>query len=301
MDIKTLKEISNTLQELGFRKNDALQIVGTINRENPELLPDILKGDFSHVQKIAEQLKICSPVTLIKNTGEQKTPPGVRKSERTCSKIPTVQGEIIPQKIAGEIVPKIDGEIITDSLPNDIEELLTEWLHDTATKHHIDLDKCSNIQWRSICLEIGQHIQKTRILEDIERERTHGGKLYHPDKILQLVSIWERLTGFYKHIPLAGDFIAFSGVSESWYRGNNGNSELTSTRAGIVQKVRGIEEKALAAALTDSRENPTGRIYYTKARLGWRETTEIIHTSAKETQQAASLPVFDGVGGLLDG
>lgn len=199
-----------------------------------------------------------------------------------------------------ETIPTVDGDILPadgSALPAGFSDMVTGWLQDYAIQYNIDLEKCAAIQWRSLCLSIGEKIQASGVLRDHAREKSHGGKIYNPFAVAALVPIWEKLTGYYKHIPLAVDFCAFSGVSHEWFYDTRG--VLTSGRVEIAKKVRMIEESALSASLCDSRENPTGRIYYTKARLGWREVSEIVHTSAKETHAGGALPVFDSSGGFL--
>lgn len=200
-----------------------------------------------------------------------------------------------------ETIPTVDGDILPaddpGGLPVGFSDMVTGWLQDYAIQYNIDLEKCAAIQWRSLCLSIGEKIQASGVLRDHAREKTHGGKIYNPFAVAALVPIWEKLTGYYKHIPLVVDFVAFAGVSHEWFYDTRG--VLTSGRVEIAKKVRMIEEAALSASLCDSRENPTGRIYYTKARLGWREVSEIVHTSAKETHAGGALPVFDSSGGFL--
>ena len=210
-------------------------------------------------------------------------------------------------KITGESalsVEKIDGEIIapgvsSDDLPETLPDDIESWLSDFSNRYNIELVKASGQQWRSACIYVGQHIQKSKILEDRERERSHGGKIYNPERVAALLPLWEYITGLYKHIPLASDFIAFSGVSRQWFHDYDGRG-LTSASVQIVKRAREIEESGLSAGLVDGRENPTGRIYYSKARLGWKETTEIVHVSAAAASAAPSLPVFDGSGGFLE-
>jgi hypothetical protein len=202
--------------------------------------------------------------------------------------IETITGEIIPP---GASAP----DYLPETLPDDIES----WLSDFSNRYNIELVKASGQQWRSACIYVGQRIQKSKILEDIERERSHGGKIYNPERVAALLPLWEYVTGLYKHIPLASDFIAFSGVSREWFYDSQGQG-LTSSRLDIAKKARAIEESGLSAGLVDGRENPTGRIYYSKARLGWKETTEIVHISAAAVSAAPSLPVFDGSSGFLE-
>ena len=199
-------------------------------------------------------------------------------------------------------IPTIDGDILpADDLPPGFSETVAGWLEDFKQKYNFDdLSKIAGLQWRALCLYVGERIKASKILYDTERLRTHGGSIiYKPEKVAALLPIWEALTALYKHIPLASDFVAFAGVSSSWFYDNNGNSALTSGRVQIAKKARDIEERALAASLCDSRENPTGRIYYTKARLGWQETTTIQHISAAAAPAVAALPILGDNGAFL--
>jgi hypothetical protein len=54
-----------------------------------------------------------------------------------------------------------------------------------------------------------------------------------------------------------------------------------------------IENAAISVGVTDSRENPTGRIFYAKARLGWRENDTIQQIDDNNGSNKNALPVFD--------
>ena len=199
-----------------------------------------------------------------------------------------VQGDILPPE---NIVSSDPSDLLPPSINDDIKE----WLLEYAQEFNLDLSNCSNLQWRAACIYVGRKLQASGILFDMEKLRQRGGtKYYKPEVIAALVPVWEWFSTVYKHIPLACDFISFTGVSREWFY-DSGKRQLTSTRVDLLQKVRAIEEGALSAALVDHRENPTGRIYYTKARLGWQETTTIQHVSASSSAPApVSLPMFNG-------
>ena len=123
------------------------------------------------------------------------------------------------------------------------------------------------------------------------RESVGGCRVYDAEKVLKLLDIFQALSAIYKHIPLHTDFISFSGVSKEWFYDYEGRG-LTSTGASIVKKALDIEQSAMSAGLTDSRENPTGRIFYAKARLGWRETDNIQPIPTGNAGNAYQLPDF---------
>lgn len=312
-------------KEYNINQSDACRVVGSFHCDLAEI-EKILSGDLSSVPAAAASVGVHnSPVTVsndINNNASNIKPVKRSKSKsaiihnkddiKADSKPVTASNNIIGSHsaagasdvIQAEIIPannipNIDGDILpADGLPLGFSETVRGWLHDYASQYNIDLEKCASIQWRSLCLCIGKKIQASGVLRDHIREKTHGGKLYNPDAVAALVDIWEAITGLYKHIPLVVDFLAFSGVSRQWFADYQARG-LTSSRVNLAKKVRDIEEAALSAALCDSRENPTGRIYYSKARLGWQENTIITHVSAAAAPAVSTLPVFDGSAGLL--
>lgn len=298
VNIPQLKQAQKKIMNVyGISAENAARVIGSYHTDEQKIMA-ILAGDFSTVPAAAASVNVSLGYIKgdqdIKQDHKSVHPDKIR----TATPKTTGSGLTALSKSDTDIIPTVNGEIIDNNeLPPDYYETIKEWLEEIKVSENIeDFSKLANIQWRAVCLSIGDKIQKSGILRDRERERTHGGKIYNPYIIAAIIPIWERITAYYKHIPLACDFIAFTGVSEEYFYDTK--RELTSSRLGIAKKVRAIEEKALAAALTDSRENPTGRIYYTKARLGWRETTEIIHTSVRETKTAAALPIFDGSNGF---
>lgn len=290
---------------------------------SPDQLSAVLAGDLSGVPAVAARLGIVQAPTEGNMELDHETPTGETvqpdhgkhtehaekrpknarkgtKKEKPIECTPVVApAPAEPIKAYDvepvEVLERVTGEIVEDdhdTLPASIQCDIENWLAEFSQKYNLDLEKCAGLQWRSVCIYIGQRVQKSGILLDHARMKTHGGKIYDVHKVEILMHIWEYLTGLYKHIPLACDFISFTGVSHEWFYDSRGL--LTSSRVELTKKMRAIEEKALSAALADSRENPTGRIYYTKARLGWQETTTIQHVSATAAAPTVTaLPVFD--------
>ena len=232
----------------------------------------------------------------------------VRPSDTLADKIPAdnVKDCTSPNTVniiqSADILPAIDGDIIPassdgDLLPAALPSIVEDWLQEYAQKYNIDLQKCAGLQWRGACLYVGQHFKSSDILLDKERTLSRNNKTYNPYKIAALIPLYEALTVSYKHITLACDFIAFSGVSREWFY-NSQDRGLTSAVVDLRQKLKAIEESALSAGLVDSHENPTGRIFYSKARLGWRESVEIVHTSVAPSVGLAELPKLTTSGDL---
>lgn len=311
VNIPQLKQAQKKIMDVyGISAENAARVIGSYHTDEKKIMA-ILADDLSTVPAAAASVNVSLGDQDTKQDHKSVHPDKIRtaapKKTKTGSAKKTRSAETITEntklsdikRIIKSDIPTIQGEIIPcDEIPPHFADTVAEWLEDFKQKYHFeDLSKIASLQWRAACLYIGQCMTASKVLYDLERLKTHGGSvIYNPYKVAAVIPIWETLTALYKHVPLTGDFIAFAGITSEWFYDTRG--KLTSSRVDIAKKVREIEEKALAAALTDSRENPTGRIYYTKARLGWRETTEIIHTSAKETKAAAALPVFDGAGGF---
>lgn len=270
----TIPQLKQAAEIIAAEKNmtaeQARLYIGELNRENPAAISDILNS--GHSGKIFPRSK--------KNFQNEKKKESASKERADCIKD---HGEIAT-------LETVQGEIIADNteLPAGIIDMIDEWMLEHALRYGIDIQKASGLQWRALCLCVGQHIKANKILVDREKQKTIGGTPYKPERVEKLLGLWEVYTSTYKHVPLAADFIAFSGVSQEWFYDTE--KRLSSSQVEIAKKMRAIEERALSSAICDSRENPTGRIYYTKARLGWRESVEIVHTSATSVGTLDDIP-----------
>lgn len=217
-----------------------------------------------------------------------------RDQVKTKKAADDLQGDI--EKITGDFLPPgvVGPDVLPASLPDDVENWLVDW----SQRYNIDLEKCAGLQWRAACIYIGQQIQKSGILLDHEKMRVKGIKIYNPVAVAALLPVWEYFTNVFRHVPLASDFISFSGVSREYFYNSQGVS--TSGLLDIAKKARTIEESGLSSGLVDGRENPTGKIFYSKARLGWRESVEIVHTSGAAAVASDDLPDLSGKTALID-
>lgn len=181
-----------------------------------------------------------------------------------------------------------------DRLPDDFGNIIKGWLEDWAHDNGLDLYKIAGLQWRAACIWVGWKVKAMHILDDKTMIDKNGGRYYSPEKLETLLYIWEYLTQHYKHVPLAADFVAFAGVTRNYFTECAG---VTSSQVQVYKKALEIEESGLSAGLVDSRENPTGRIYYTKARLGWRETAAAETAPHVVVVSLGELPKLDKIGG----
>lgn len=160
----------------------------------------------------------------------------------------------------------------SDPLPADFLEIILSLIDDYSQKFKIDdMQKAAAIQWRSCCTYIGMWAKQNKFYVDKEKSARQGGKIYDVEKIAAAVDVWAFLCGNFKKVPLVADFIEFVGVSRSWFYDCNGHCDLTSAGGLILKKVNEIQTTGLASGIVDGRENPTGKIYFSKAVLGWSE------------------------------
>lgn len=167
-----------------------------------------------------------------------------------------------------------------------LQSIIKEWLIDNNIE---SMEKAAALQWRACCLYIGQYIKNNNIVVDKKRTAREGGKIYSVSALLQLVDLWEYLCALYKKTPLASDFIAFAGVSHNYFYGGSGG-KLTTAGGVIWKKVQDIQQGGIASGIVDGRENPTGKIYFSKAVLGWSESGIMRQNSDDLTENNGALP-----------
>lgn len=256
-----LKEASKNISDhFGIDIKDSNKIIGALNKDE-DALSKIISGDYDQIPTIASSLDI-----------------------------------IISGAAKNEMIPAEDDISPTDILPPDITDTIQNTINDYMSRFGIeDMKKASAEQWQGACICVGKMLQKSRILEDREREKKQGGKIYNPEVVGAMVEIWRVFCMAYDKAPLAVDFIAFVGVSSEWFYGGAHGQGQRATTAGswLRKKVLQIQEGGLGARLVDGRKNPTGTIFFMKNVHGWRDQREVIHTDGGEAQAAAIYPAFD--------
>lgn len=299
-----LKKISQGLADrAGIEYENAARIVAQFSSVGQWAAVDAINaGDIKTIKEGAAAAGVALPdVEKIKvnKSMPKKEKPAKRqikadqyKTQKDIIKPSTDQ--ITPQAV--EIIEKYnDLEYIRGELPAGLADDIKQFLELWAADNNIEsLDKCSSLQWRAACIYCGWWIKEKGVLYDREAmARSVGGsRVYDGQKVAALLDIFQALSAVYKHIPLHTDFISFSGISRDWFFDYNG-AGVTSSSLQIVKKAMEIENAAISAGVTDSRENPTGRIFYAKARLGWRENDSITQLSDNTARNNNALPVFD--------
>lgn len=241
----------------------------------------ICSGDLTPVKPAAKKLHIKLN-TIPAN--EPLLPDSLSASSETVSNNDIVEyTDISTAALLG------DESDVPAAILNDIDNIIKAY----CIKYRVDdLRKAPATVWRGACMAVGFHMKKTKCLRDLPKEKINGGICLNGSLIASLVPVWAYLCSMYDKAPLAGDFIAFTGVSSAWFYNCNGNSELSSAGARVYKKLLELQEVGLSAALVDGRRNPTGMIFFLKNWHGWRDQREIVHTD-NSGAAAASYPAFN--------
>lgn len=290
-----LKKISQNLADrIGIPYDQAASIVAAFSAVGEwDRVDAIAAGDMETIKEGAARRGVAVPgVDVATQKAESDIKPATNKKPPKKA-IKADKKKTTPAAVGFPVYSSDPADYVRGELPetitDDIKTILQAWADDNGMD---DLTKISSIQWHAACLFIGQWFKGNKVLHDIERERAEGGSRYDGEKIAALIPVWEYITGLFKHLPLHVDFISFCGISRDWFFNYNGQG-VTSSCMQIAKKVMEIETAAISVGVTDSRENPTGRIFYAKARLGWRENDTITQIDDKNGGNNNALPVFD--------
>lgn len=188
------------------------------------------------------------------------------------------------------------------SLPSDFLDTVQSIISDYCIKFEIEnMQKAAALQWKAACQYVGMWAKNNRFYIDKQKTATQGGSVYDPVKIADAVPVWAFLCATYKKTPLVSDFIDFVGVSRSWFYDCNGHCDLTSAGGLILKKVNEIQSTGLASGIVDGRENPTGKIYFSKAVLGWSEDGRRRDDLQGQNENLQSFPDLAGLLPKKDG
>ena len=173
---------------------------------------------------------------------------------------------------------------------NTLQSIIKQWCIDNDIE---TMQKAKQQQWSAVCMFIGQYIKQNKILADKEKTAARGGVIaYDAEKVNNLADLWVYLCNAYGKVALVNDFIYFSGVSRGWFYADNGHNSntLTSAGGGLVKKLSDIQAAAIGSGIVDGRENPTGKIYFSKAVLGWSENGIMRQNSDDMQENNGALP-----------
>ena len=196
-----------------------------------------------------------------------------------------------PTAAGAESVESIEGEVLEDIPPDELPpwviDKIYELLENFKSIYGIeDLSKCAGVQWRAACQFVGRYFKRSDVIRDLDKQKARGQKAYNADRINALMEVWAELCGAFNHPPLTGDFMDFVGVSDGYFYSDG----VTSSGVKLLKKAQKIEERGLKSATADHRQNPVGRMFLLKSCHGYREATEVVHTTETKTITATELP-----------
>lgn len=184
-----------------------------------------------------------------------------------------------------------------DELPPSFGDTVEGWFESFASKYNFDIYKLHPQQWRAACMYIGENIKACGVIRDRQKEKTNGGKVYSPHKLEELLKLWAYFCGIYKQVPLASDYINFSGVHRNFFYDYDGQG-LSSTAVHLAQKAKQIEESGLGSSVAGGGAGTVGGIFLLKARHGYSETVTVNHVTASPSIGLAELPKLTTSGDL---
>ena len=184
-----------------------------------------------------------------------------------------------------------------DELPPSFGDTVEGWFESFANKYNFDIYKLHPQQWRAACMYVGENIKASGVIRDRQKEKHNGGKVYSPHKLEELLKLWAYFCGLYRQVPLASDYINFSGVHRNFFYDYDGQG-LSSTAVHLAQKAKQIEEAGLGSSVAGGGAGTVGGIFLLKARHGYSETVTIQHTSVSPSLGLAELPKLTTSGDL---
>ena len=298
------KEIENIINNIDFDKwvSDALQDSAKDQTKN-----NTVSGSSDAVQGSHNAQKQTEKQKADKTTKEKRKAAGAENTKQSVntSADAAVAKDHVNQKSTADHAENIKdnadynnnaagGADASGGLPfdfcNTIKNIIFQWCIDNEIEN---MRKASSLQWGAACMFCGQYIKQNKILYDIEKTAARGGVCqYDLEKVIALADIWVYLCQTFGKIPLVNDFIYFSGVSRGWFYGSNGHNNNTLTSAGgeLIKKLSDLQAAAFASGISDGRENPTGKIYLTKALFGWSDTGGGMISADDRQEKTAALP-----------
>ena len=184
-----------------------------------------------------------------------------------------------------------------DELPPSFGDTVEGWFESFANKYNFDIYKLHPQQWRAACMYVGENIKASGVIRDRQKEKHNGGKVYSPHKLEELLKLWAYFCGLYRQVPLASDYINFSGVHRNFFYDYDGQG-LSSTAVHLAQKAKQIEEAGLGSSVAGGGAGTVGGIFLLKARHGYSETVTVNHVSAAPSVGLAELPKLTTSGDL---
>ena len=333
-ELKTIKD--NIAAAYNIDTSAAARIVGYYNageHRDENTMQALLMGDLSSVPAAAAALGVkFSPrkdqgkekifgskqkneMEPVKDSGEkitgQKDPEKISegtakgsakrpaKDSTTLLDCPRTNETLSAIETPNNSIETIQADIIPPhSLPSGLYDDIRASIEYYCQNEKIpDEKKIHPIEWKSVCIHIGQSLKARAILQDKARYK-EVGFCYDGEKVAALLDIYEAICSYYRQVAFVYNFILFAGISRNYF--GDYENRLTSGRVNLKEKAYEIQKASLVGAVTGGGSATVGNIFLSKALAGLQETVTIQHVSAASTPAAVALPVFGPDGGLLE-
>lgn len=314
MTFKVLKTIKDSIAAAyNIDTSAAARIVGYYNAgpgKDNNVMQALIMGDFSAVPAAASALGVKFPSRKDQGTGQTEKI-AVKDSEKITAKDSTRRPAKdsttlldCPRTIStiethNNSIDTVQADIIPDhALPPGLyDDIRTSIDYYCQNENIQDKKKIHPLEWKSVCLHIGQSIKSRAILQDKTRWK-EVGFCYDGEKVAALLDIYEAICSYYRQVAFVYNFILFAGISRNYFA--DYENRLTSGRVNLRQKAYEIQRAGLIDAVNGGGSATVGNIFLSKALAGLQETVTIQHVSAASTPAAVALPVFGPDGGLLE-
>lgn len=292
MNIQELKQARQIIQDnYNLSPADCARVVGYINTHNSHIINNILSGDLSGVPSVLSALDIQAAGSAEKTVKKSGCDP-VKKSVKDIKTPSSLHSDVIqPAGMMGDNFT--DNDIKADSSPNDViiqpentsqehdnnihDDILPEsglpvglyedingWIFDYCRLHNIDKNKIDARQWRSVCSYVGEHIKQTKILHDVQREKTEGGIRYNPALMVALLDMFDIICSDYKQTAFKFLFHRFAGVSRQYFN-DYFEQGLTSSCVQLKQKAEQIQNESIVSSISSGGSQTVANIFLGKS------------------------------------
>lgn len=329
LTVPQLKSITKLLTGSGYTEKQAGEI---LKSSDDNIIQSLLAGDLSSVPGVLSELGVtfkgsaagaaasskaasnkgsraAAPVGAPGASSDKKTDKKnksrIKENKRAAAGVNTASGitaaaGVLSPSVGDDLVKgsaddlqAVEGSAVPDNeLPVGFGDRCCEWVEDFCNKHNLDITRLKSQQWRSACMYIGENIKASGVYRDRERERHEGGVIYSGVVLEKLLYLWAYLCGVYNQVPLASDFINFTGVSRGFFYDYDGRG-LTAASVRLAQKAKQIEESGLGSSVAGGGAGAIGGMFLLKTRHGYSETVTIQHASPAAAVGVSDLPKLD--------
>ena len=193
-------------------------------------------------------------------------------------------------------------EIQPGAVPDDLFGYCNGLINEFCDKFNLDPFKLSPLQWGAACSYVGRGFSSRSAFRVINKNNpVPNCKKIDSSAAAAAVPVWRDLCLIYSQVPFMDDFCMFAGISYQWlFTIEEGRQGVTPADIDLYKEVRKIARDGLNKRLVDGKAQQVGAIFYAKAKEGYQETQNIVHTYENKGGSVAALPDFGSFAALPD-